>query len=349
MSGLLEDCLAEGACGFSTGLMYAPGSSAPPEELERLCRVVARAGKIYTTHMRDYAGRLPEAVDEQIELARRSGCRLQISHLQAVGRKNWDRQARALETIERARNDGVDVMFDCYPYVAGSTVLSQWLPQWSLEGGVDRMLERFLDRPLRARILAEVLASLAQEWVDLYVSAVRTQANQALVGQHLAQIAAQRGKEPAEVVLDLVAEERGEIHILEFNQSEANLRALVTHPLAIVVSDSFYVRGRPHPRLYGAFPLLVGEMSRERRWLTLTEAVRKVTDLPARRFDIARRGRLEPEFFADLVVFDPEQIGSSATYDRPDVPPTGIRWVFREGRLALGENPAGSELPDWRC
>ena len=124
MEGALDESLAAGACGFSTGLMYSPGESAPFAELERLCRVVARRGKIYATHMRDYGFRLIEAVDEQIELARRTGCRLQISHLQAVGEANWTRQAPALERIERARDEGIDIAFDCYPYVAGSTVLT---------------------------------------------------------------------------------------------------------------------------------------------------------------------------------------------------------------------------------
>jgi dihydroorotase/N-acyl-D-amino-acid deacylase len=341
MCGLLEDCLAEGACGLSSGLMYAPGSSAPVEELEQLCRVVARAGKIYTSHLRDYASRLPEAVEEQILLARRIGCRLQISHLQAVGAKNWHKQAVALESIERARAEGMDVAFDCYPYVAGSTVLTQWLPQWALEGGMEGMLGRLRDTTERARIRAEMVASLAQEWSDLFISAVQTDANQPLVGMQLAEIAAHRGKEPPEVVLDLLAEESGAVQILEFNQSEANLRALLTHPLALVVSDGFYVRGRPHPRLYGAFPLLLGQMCRDRQWLSMEEAIRKITEVPARHFGLGQRGRLAPGFLADLVVFDPGSIDSPATYDRPEASPVGIRWVLREGQPVAGAGLQG--------
>lgn len=344
MEAKLAESLQEGACGFSTGLMYAPGSSAPSEELERLCRVTARAGKIYTTHMRDYAGRLVEAVEEQIELARRTGCRLQISHLQAVGRKNWTRQQEALEKIERARQEGIDVAFDAYPYVAGSTVLTQWLPQWALDGGTEAMLARFRDKAVRKRIIREMLAMLAQEWTDLYVSAVASEKNQSLVGRHLQSIAEERGRDPAELVLDLITEERGAITILEFNQSEANLKELLAHPLSIVVSDGFYVKGRPHPRLHGAFPLLLGEMCRKRGWLALTEAVRKVTDLPARRFGLQGRGRLAPGYFADILVFDAERIGSPATYEEPERPPVGIRWVLREGRTVFGEAPRGAAM-----
>jgi len=335
METKLAECLAEGAGGLSTGLMYAPGSSAPFEELERLCRIVARAGKIYTTHMRDYAFHLPEAVGEQIELARRTGCRLQISHLQAVGRKNWFRQQAALERIEQARDEGIDVAFDAYPYVAGSTVLTQWLPQWALDGGTETMLERFRDGATRTRIISEMLAMLAQEWTDLYVSAVGGPANQRLVGRHLSAIAEERGREPAELVLDLITEERGAVTILEFNQSGSNLRELLTHPLGIIVSDGFYVKGRPHPRLHGTFPRLMGEICRERGWLTLSAAVHKVTDAPARRFGITNRGRLEPGFFADVVVFDAAKINSPATYEEPELPPGGVRWVIREGKLVV--------------
>ncbi|MBK9166388.1 MAG: amidohydrolase family protein, partial [Bryobacterales bacterium] len=145
MEALLAEAFEAGATGFSTGLMYAPGSSAPSAELVRLCKVVARYGRIYTSHIRSYFGDLVEAIEEQIALAKASGCRLQISHLQAVGAANWPQHRRALDTIERARAEGVDIAFDCYPYVAGSTVLTQVLPQWALDGGTEAMLARLND------------------------------------------------------------------------------------------------------------------------------------------------------------------------------------------------------------
>jgi len=338
MEEKLSEAFSGGACGFSTGLMYAPGESAPLEELERLCRVVARHGKTYATHIRNYSDRLAEAVEEQIEIARHTGCRLQISHLQAVGAKNWHRQAPALEAIERAREEGIDVAFDCYPYVAGSTVLTQWLPQWTLEGGIDGLLARLGDRTLRRRIAAETVAGLAQGWEDLFISSIGSRANQILVGQSLAAIAETLGQPPEEVVLDLLCEEKGNVNILGFNQSEENLRQTLTHPLSNVISDGFYVRGRPHPRLYGTFPYLLGQVSRERRWMALVDAVHKITQRPAERFGIPRRGRLEKGFFADVVVFDPQTIGSPATYDNPQQAPAGIRQVFRSGRqLPIGQ------------
>lgn len=333
MEGTLRECLEDGACGFSTGLMYHPGSSAPAGELERLCRVVARAGKIYTTHMRNYSEALPESVEEQLGLARRTGCRLQISHLQAVGAKNWHLQQRALDLIEEAAAKGIDVAFDCYPYVAGSTVLTQWLPQWALAGGTDAMLARFADAAERRRVIEAMLAMLAHQWSDLIVSAIGSPANQPLVGRSIEQIAQARLRDPADVVLDLLTEERGGVNILEFNQSEANLRQTLTHPLSMIISDGFYVHGRPHPRLYGAFPKWIGELCRTRQWSTLAEAVRKVTDYPATRFGLHSRGRLEAGYAADVVVFDPATVDSPATYDDPQQAPAGIRSVYRGGAL----------------
>jgi len=335
MEWMLEAAFDDGAAGFSTGLMYAPGSSAPFEELERLCRVVARHGKAYSSHIRGYFSDLVDSVDEQIELARRTGCRLQISHMQAVGRKNWPLQALALEHVERARAEGIDVAFDCYPYVAGSTVLTQQLPQWALEGGADAMVARLTDPPTRKRIAGEIVSTLAWDWSDIYISAIPSGRKQELVGRNLAQVAVESGREPVEAMLDLLAAERGAVNMLSFNQSEENLRATLTHPLSCVISDGFYVKGRPHPRLHGTFPTLLGAMVRERGWMTLAEAIRKITSAPAQRFGIERRGRIERGWHADLTLFDPATVGTDATYEKPDLPPRGIVQVYREGKPQL--------------
>jgi dihydroorotase/N-acyl-D-amino-acid deacylase len=311
--------------------MYSPGESAPFAELERLCRVLARRGAVYATHMRDYGFRLVEAVDEQIELARRTGCRLQISHLQAVGQANWGRQAAALERIERARAEGIDLAFDCYPYLAGSTVLTQLLPQWSLGGGLPGLMGRLRDPAARAQIASQTIDGMVHRWSDLFISAVSSQANRDMIGRSIEFIASLRSCAPIDVVLDLLLEEQGAVNMLEFNQSEDNLRQTLTHPLSSIISDGFYVTGRPHPRLHGTFPELLGNVCREKRWLDLPEAVRKITSLPAERFHLRGRGRILPGYDADLVVFDAMRIGSPATYDRPEQPPDGICHVLRRG------------------
>ena len=335
MERMLEEALEQGASGFSTGLMYSPGESAPAEELERLCRVVARRGGIYTSHIRSYAANLVEALEEQIALARRTGCRLQISHLQAVGPANWTKQAQAIERIERARDEGIEIGFDCYPYTAGSTVLTQFLPQWALAGGIGGLLGRLRNPGERSRIAAQTVEGLAQRWRDLGISAVGSAANRGLIGKDLDEIGESRGCAPVEAAFDLLSEERGDVTILSFNQSEENLRTLLTHPMANVVSDGFYVKGRPHPRLHGTFPYLLGEICRERGWMPLAEGIRKITDLPARRFGIAQRGRIERGWFADITVFDSGKIATAASYENPEVAPTGIRYVFRNGERVL--------------
>ena len=335
MERLLDESLCAGACGLSTGLMYAPGAGASFDELERLCRVVKKRDKIHVSHMRNYGARLVEAVREVLELARRTGCRSHISHFQAAGAANWRLFDPALEEIEKARQEGMDIAFDCYPYTAGSTVLTQLLPQWSLGNGIPGLLERLSDARERARIAAETESALPGNWTDFHISAVASDGNRALVGKSIAAIAAARGTSPAEAVLDLLREESGEVNMVEFNQSEEIMRRTITHPLCNVTSDGFYVKGRAHPRLYGTFPFLLGELCRNRGWLGLPEAIRKITDLPARRFGMARRGRLERGYFADLAVFDPAAVCSRAGYEDPDVPPEGIRFVFRKGGRVL--------------
>lgn len=324
MEGVLAECLQQGAAGFSTGLMYAPGSESPFEELERLCRVVARHGKIYTTHMRSYMDGLLDAIEEQLELARRTGCRLQISHLQAVGRHNWPVQARALEKIEKARAGGLDIGFDCYPYVAGSSVLTQHLPQWALEGGAPAMLARLRDPDERRRVAAQT-ASITGSWADVFIASGEE------TGRNVPDMAARRGVDPVDAVLDLLLEENGAVNFISFNQSEENLRATLTHPLSNIISDGFYVRGKAHPRLHGTFPLLLGQFVRERGWLTLSQAVHKITARPAERFGLKDRGRIAVGYVADLTVFDPATVTSPATYDDPELAPVGMVHVFRGG------------------
>ncbi|MCC6363968.1 MAG: D-aminoacylase [Bryobacterales bacterium] len=331
MEGILEESLQAGSCGFSTGLMYAPGSSAPREELVRLCRVTAKHGKVYATHMRSYTHQLLESIEEQLDLAREAGCRLQISHLQAVGRANWSKQAQALERLEQARAEGIDVAFDSYPYLAGSTVLTQLLPQWTLDGGIPAMLSRLADTTLRPRIAEETIAQTAQQWNDIFVAATGSAEGARWVGRNFVEIAEERGVEPVEAVFEILEEENGDVNMLSFNQCDDNLRKLLQHPLCTVISDGFYVKGRPHPRLYGTFPCLLGEMARERGWLPLHDAVHRITGKPAERFGMRGRGVLRPGAAADVVVFDAAAIRARATYESPQQKPEGIRFVFREG------------------
>ena len=335
MEGLLTDSLDSGCVGFSTGLMYAPGSSAGKQELEPLCRIAAAKGKLYATHMRSYAQGLVEATREQLDLARATDCRLQISHLQAAGRANWDLQRRALDEIETARAQGIDVEFDIYPYQCGSTVLTQWLPQATLDGGMDALMARLRDKSSRVKIAKETEHSRAQEWSDLTISGVASERNRGLIGKTIADVAALRGCAGVDAMLDLLIEEHAEVNVICFNQSEDNLRELLSHPLCSVISDGFYVTGKPHPRLHGTFPELLGRVTRERRWLTLPEAVHKITGKPAARLGFTDRGLLREGYIADITVFDADRVASPATYESPELPPEGIAFILKGGEISF--------------
>ena len=304
--------------------MYAPGGSAPTDELVRLCKIVARKDKLYATHMRSYSSGLIEAVREQLDLARAAGCRLQISHLQAAGRRNWGLQQQALEEIEAGRVSGVDVEFDIYPYQCGSTVLTQWLPQWALDGGTGALLTRLADSGRRAQILKEMDDSPQKAWSDITISGVASERNAHRIGTTLSD---------ASEALELLIEEHAAVNVISFNQSEENLRQLLKHPLCSIISDGFYVKGKPHPRLHGTFPELLGNLVRDRQWLPLEVAIHKITAKPAARLGSTSRD-------TSLTIFDPASIASRATYESPQQDPVGIRYVIRRGKIIHEGSPA---------
>jgi N-acyl-D-aspartate/D-glutamate deacylase len=213
--------------------------------------------------------------------------------------------------------------------------MTQLLPQWALEGGVDSLMQRLEDSAQRDRMEAEMISGIANSWDELLVSAVASTENQAMVGKTMDELASLRRQRPAEVIFDLLLEEHGQVNILEFNQSEENLRRNLNHPLAIIISDGFYVKGRPHPRLHGTFPELLGNLCRDRQWLSVETAIHKITGFPAERFGLAGRGYLREGYAADVTVYDPVAIRSRATYSDPAQPPEGVRYVLREGQFLL--------------
>lgn len=334
MVALLDEALAQGAAGLSSGLMYAPGSGASARELTALARVVARRGGVYATHMRSYSEGVVGAVIEQIAIAEASDCRLQISHLQAAGEDYWPLQQRAIDAIEQASTRGVDVAFDAYPWLAGSTVLTQLLPQSALEGGITALLSRLRDPAQREAIRPYIKPEA--RWNGVVITSAATNED-LLLGRSFQEIANERGTAPEIAVMDVLLEQEGNVIIVEHCQSLENLQALLVHPLAVVITDGVYTRGRSHPRLYGTFPLLLGDLVRERKWLSLEQAIHKITGRPAEIFNMQGRGRIAKGYIADITVFDPEAIRTGSTYEKPDVAPIGIRSVYRGGILALNE------------
>jgi N-acyl-D-aspartate/D-glutamate deacylase len=225
--------------------------------------------------------------------------------------------------------------------VAGSTVLTQTLPQWCLEGGVDSLLARLEHPATRARIAAETSDSLVWDWKDILISAVASEANAQWIGKDLASIAAAKEEKPIDVLLDLLIEERAQVNMISFNQSEENLRQTLCHPLAMIISDGFYVKGRPHPRLHGTFPTFLGKFVREQKLMSLPEAIRKITSAPAQRFRLKNRGRIAKGYSADITVFDAGRIDSDASYDNPETAPKGLHLILREGKTVFGAGDSG--------
>jgi N-acyl-D-amino-acid deacylase len=341
----VEEGMEQGAFGISTGLEYTPGRYTPTDEIVALTRRVARRGGLYASHIRNEETTLLEAVDEAIAVGRRSGARVEISHLKAAGRPNWGKQRAALDLIESARRDGVEVLADAYPYTAYSTSLTIQLPDWALEDGVEAMLGRLADKEARARIRKEVAARIAGDPGDydlIVISRVRTPTNRNLVGRNLIEISATWGLEPVDAALRLIEEERGEVGFIGHGMSEANVERVLAHPLVMIGSDGSSMapvgraaETRPHPRSYGAFARVLGLYVRERGLFGLETAVRKMTSQPADQIGLPDRGRLAPGQRADVVVFDAPRVKDEASFESPHRYASGIAHVLVNGRLVV--------------
>jgi N-acyl-D-amino-acid deacylase len=344
MVALVEDALHNGACGASSGLEYTPGAFAPREELIALCRPLAARRLPYATHMRNEDDRVLEAIDEAIAVARGAGCPLQISHLKMQGPRNWSKLDTAFARIDAARKAGMDVAFDRYPYVAYQTGLSNLFPVWSRDGGTERFLARLGDPSVAPRIRAETLAKveLIGGWHNVLVSGVGSDDDRRFEGARVDEIATALGQDSYDAAVGLLQRSRGGVGMVGFAMSEENLDRVLAHPSGMVCSDggSFATegparRGHPHPRGLGTFPRVLGRYVRERKALSLEQAIRKMTSFPASRVGLSGRGRLVPRIRADIVVFDPATVADRATFAEPFQYPVGIPHVFVNGVPAL--------------
>lgn len=344
MAGVLravEQGMEEGAFGVSTGLEYTPGRYTPTDEIVAMAHVAARYGGLYASHIRNEETTLLEAVDEAIAIGRRSGARVEVSHLKASGRSNWGKQRAALDLIESARRDGVAVLADAYPYTAYSTGLSIMLPAWAREGSNADAVGRLRDPEARARIRKEVIAQIAAELGEydlIVISSVKTPANRPLVGKNMIEIASGWGIEPVDAILRLLAEEDASVGFVGHGMSPENVEMVLRHPLVMMGSDGYTMapvgkaaKSRPHPRSYGAFARMLGHYSRERGLFDLPAAVRKMTSMPADQIGLRDRGRIGRGAKADVVVFDAARVKDEATFVDPHRYPVGIRDVIVNG------------------
>jgi len=338
----LGACLEQGAAGLSFGLIYTPSCFADADEMAALAEVVARYGGLCAVHMRNEGDGLIESVREVLDVAERSGVRLEISHLKAAYQPNWGKVPQVLELIEQARDRGVDVAFDSYPYTAGSSHLSSCLPIWAQEGGHWAILRRLRDPEVRNRLRGEYGPHVQQHAQSLIICDAATKAGQALVGKSLGQIAEERGVEPLDAMLDVIIEEDNNAGVIMHSMCEEDVQAALKHPVGSIGSDGLACapysplsHGLPHPRSYGTFPRVLGRYRREQGLLSLEKAVRKMTSLPASRVGLAKRGRIAEGQVADLVVFSDERISDIATFDQPHRYPTGVEYVLVGGRVVI--------------
>lgn len=342
MRGHVRDGLEAGAWGVSFGLIYTPGAFAETDELVALAEVAAAYNGFLIPHVRSESGRLIEAVSEMIDVARRSGAALNLTHLKVLGKRNVAALPRLLDLIDDAVSEGIDVTFDQYPYAAGATTLTATLPLWVHEGGAAQMLERLRDRGHHARIAAEMWdANGAQEnhLVHCGADAITIvdcgeHGPPEAVGRTLAAIAADRGVDPAQAAIDMLVECRLQTTMILEYADEATVRTIARHPRMLVGSDGIFAR-TPHPRLWGTAPRLLGRYAIRDGVIDLREAIARLSTRAAARIGLRDRGRVAPGLRADLVVFDPARILDQATYAEPELPATGVAWVLVGGRIAL--------------
>lgn len=338
MRGIVAHGMAEGAVGLSAGLTYPPGMYASDDELVALCRVVAEHGGYYAPHHRDYGLHALRAYADCIEIARRSGVPLHLTHAHLGFPPNRGRAVELLALVDEATADGVEVTLDSYPYLAGATYLHALLPAWAQHGPIDDVLRRLADRELRGRIRVEVEETghaayhhVPIDWGTVVVTGVTAPVNGRLVGRSIAEVASAEGVRPIDLYCDALIADRLGASCLHHIGNEENVRAIMRHPAHTGGTDAILVGERPHPRGWGTFPRYLARHVREDADLRLADAVRKFTSLPMQRLGFWDRGLVRPGLAADLVVFDPDQVADLATYAEPRQQARGIPHVIVNG------------------
>lgn len=356
MRRLAAESMEQGAFGISTGLIYAPGCFANTSELVEITKGVRPYGGFYASHIRDERARLIQAVDEAIAVGRGAGVPVQIAHHKACGSTNWGKVNTTLEMISEARTEGIDVTADQYPYTACATSLSILLPAWTHDGGDKALLERvtnqrdkLLDHLNRASDSGEFGGH--GDWSSVLISSVRSDKNRSCEGRNLAEIATERGKAPAETVLDLLEEEETHVSMVQFAMCEDDIKTVMRSAVSMVGSDASaraisgeHATGKPHPRAFGTFTRVLGMYVREQRVIPLETAVRKMTALAARKLGLKDRGAIRVGNWADIAIFDADKVKDMATYRNPHQQSVGIEYVFVNGRLAVEKGELTGEL-----
>jgi N-acyl-D-amino-acid deacylase len=351
MRELVRKEMEAGALGIGTSLIYAPAFYAPTEELIELCKVAAKYRGKYISHMRSEGNRLIEAVEELIRISREAGIPAEIYHLKAAGKENWPKMDRVIAMVNEARRRGLKITADMYTYPAGSTGLDASMPPWAEDGGYEALFKRLRDPEARKKI-AEAVRTPTKDWENLYLAAgspdrimlveFKSDKLKPLTGKTLGEVARMRGKDPVDTIMDLVLEDQSRVGTVYFMMSEENISKQIRLPWVSFGSDAgsmapegVFIKSSTHPRAYGNFARLLGKYVRDERVISLQEAIRRLTSLPATNLGLDRRGFLRAGMFADVVIFDPKTIADKATFEKPHQYAVGVRNVFVNGLQVL--------------
>jgi N-acyl-D-amino-acid deacylase len=361
MKQLVTDAMHDGAFGLSTSLQYAPAPYASTEELIALASEAGRYGGIYSTHMRSEQNGIMQALDETIRIGREAHVPVEIWHLKTAGKSQWGKMKEVVAKIENARASGVDVTADTYAYTAWFNSFSAFVPPWAHDGGAAKLIERMKDPVTRARIHKDMTTPSTQwdnEWLaipgpeSILICVVQNPALRPLQGKTLAQAAASRHQDPIDALLDILIEDKAYTSVAVFGMEENDVAMALAQPWVAIDNDSqgtaptgILGQEHPHPRAYGTFPRILRKYVREEHRLTLQDAIRKFTSLPAQRLGLTDRGVLKQGMWADIAIFDPEQIHEVATFENPNQLSVGIQYLLVNGVPVIAEGKATNTLP----
>jgi N-acyl-D-amino-acid deacylase len=351
MKRITAQSMEEGARGISAGLIYPPGESQTLEEMVEIARVAHGYNGIFNVHLRNEGRRLLQAMDEVINIGKQSEIPTLITHFKVSGKANWGLSEKALDLLDKARQQGVEVTISQYPYTAGSTMLQAVIPPWFHTGGPEKLLHRLrTDRePIRRDIKKRTDWENPSEkngWKSIVVSSVESQANKEYEGKNIAEIASMRGfDDPADVALDLLVEEELAVTMIIFHMDEDDMVRIMTHPAVNFITDGLLGGGKPHPRVYGTYPRILGRYVRDQGMLSVEEAVRKMTSLPASKLRLKGKGVIAENYDADITIFDPDTIIDNATYENPRQFSSGIEWVIVNGQVVVEEGEHTNATP----
>jgi N-acyl-D-amino-acid deacylase len=360
MKALVRQAMEEGAMGLSTALVYAPAFYAKTDEIIELAKVASEYNGLYISHLRSEGSQLLEALDEFLTIAREAEIDAEIYHLKAGGKSNWSKMDQVIEKVEAARAEGLNITADMYTYTAGSTALAASLPPWVHDGGFKKLLERIQDPATRDKIAKE-MSTPTDEWENFYYNSTaegillvgfKTEELKSLTGKTLAEVAEMRGTPPEITAMDLIIEDDSGIGAVYFMMSEENVKKQIALPwvafdsdAASMATEGVFLKSSTHPRAYGCFARLLGKYVRDEKVIPLEEAIRRLTSFPADNLKIKERGRLEPGYFADVVVFDPATIQDHATFENPHQYATGVVHVFVNGTQVLKDGEHTGATP----